>query len=196
MAKKESSFLNMVLTLFIVTLIASTALGFVYEATKQPIEKAKFEQKSVAIKEVLPAFNNSPLQDVEIINIDNGEVKIYKAKKDEELVGVAIETYTNKGFSGNIKILVGFTTDGTLYDVAVLEHKETPGLGDKIKKTKSSFSSQFVGKKLSKLNLKVKKDGGDIDAITAATISSRAFCDAMDRALKVYKQEFEKNKSK
>jgi len=102
---------------------------------------------------------------------------------------VAINTFTNEGFSGNIELMVGFLEDGTIYNTAVLSHKETPGLGDKMDKKKSNFPDQFSGKNPAEFNLKVKKDGGDVDAITAATISSRAFCDALTRAYKTLEKE-------
>ena len=189
MAKKESTFLNMVVTLFVITLAAATALGFVYEATKGPIADAKMKQKSEAIKKVVPEYNNSPLDTKKLVDIDGGQVIVYEAKMDSVIEGYAVESFTNKGFGGTVKIMVGFTPDGSVYDISVLEHKETPGLGDKMEAQKSSFSSQFKGKNLSAFTLKVKKDGGDVDAITAATISSRAFCDALNRAYKVFKNE-------
>ena len=82
--------------------------------------------------------------------------------------------------------MVGFLPDGTIHNISVLEHKETPGLGDKMTKAKSDWSVQFNGKDPSDFKLMVTKDGGDVDAITASTISSRAFCDAVDRAYKAY----------
>jgi electron transport complex protein RnfG len=86
--------------------------------------------------------------------------------------------------------MVGFLKDGTINNTAVVSHKETPGLGDKMDVKKSDFPVQFEGKNPSSYKLKVTKDGGDVDAITAATITSRAFCDAVDKAYK----SFEKNK--
>ena len=94
-----------------------------------------------------------------------------------------------KGFSGKIELMVGFLDDGTIENTAVLMHKETPGLGDKMDQKKSDFSLQFIGKNPVDFKLKVKKDGGDVDAITAATISSRAFCDAVQRAYDVFEKE-------
>jgi electron transport complex protein RnfG len=114
---------------------------------------------------------------------------------DNELIGTAVETFTKKGFSGYIKIMVGLLPDGRINDIVVLEHKETPGLGDKMEKKKSlnkktglSWSSQFMGKDPGMFNLTVKKDGGDVDAITASTITSRAYCDAILRAINAYKE--------
>jgi len=77
--------------------------------------------------------------------------------------------------------MAGFLADGTIHNVVVLNHKETPGLGTKM--TEPKFSDQFNGKDPDDFDLRVKKDGGDVDAITAATVSSRAYCDALQRAL-------------
>jgi len=192
MAKKESSFVNMVFTLFVITLTASTALGFVYEFTKAPITAAKQAAKMKAISEVLPEFNNLPNEEVYKIAMDNDTLFFYPAREDNKLVGTAIETFTNKGFSGNIKLMVGILPDGSINDIVVLEHKETPGLGDKMSKSKSDFSLQFQGINPENFNINVKNDGGDIDAITASTISSRAYCDAVNRAYKAYLKGGEK----
>jgi len=192
MSKKDSSFRNMVMTLFIVTLVASTALGFVYELTKDPINRVRQVKKINAIREVLPDFNNDPYADVYKIPVENDTMYFYPAKKNDKLIGTAVQTFTNKGFSGNIKLMVGFLPDGTINDITVIEHKETPGLGDKIEKRKSDFSLQFQGKDPEKFHLRVEKDGGDVDAITASTISSRAFCDAILRAYKTYMEKDKK----
>jgi len=113
----------------------------------------------------------------------------YFANKGDKQVGTAIETYSNKGFGGRIDIMIGLLDNGTIYNTAVLAQKETPGLGDKMQKSKSDFSVQFNGKNPAEFRLKVKKDGGDVDAITAATISSRAFCDAIRRAHDAYEKD-------
>lgn len=180
-SKKESTFLNMVLALLIVTLVASATLGFVYEFTKEPIAQAKLNKKLNAIKAVVPAFNNNPNDEMYQIPVEGGEpVEAYPAKMDGKLVGTAFRTYTNQGFSGLVRIMVGLLPDGTIYNISVLEHKETPGLGSHM--TDDWFLNQFKEKNPASFQLKVKKDGGDVDAITAATISSRAFCDAVIRA--------------
>jgi electron transport complex protein RnfG len=110
----------------------------------------------------------------------------YPAKMNGELVGVAIESYTMTGFSGLVKLMVGLKSDGSIYSISVLEHKETPGLGTHMAEDK--FINQFKTQYPSTFKVKVKKDGGDVDAITAATISSRAFCDAVMRAYNAYMQ--------
>lgn len=185
-SKKESTFVSMVLTLFIVTLVASAALGYLYELTKAPIAASKLAKQNNAIKQVVPEFDNEPGQESYTMDVDGGTLEFFPAKKSGELVGTAVSTFTNKGFSGNFKIMVGFLPDGTIHNISVLEHKETPGLGDKMQKNKSDWSVQFNGKNPANFQLKVTKDGGDVDAITASTISSRAFCDAVERAYNAY----------
>lgn len=187
MAKKESTFLNMTLTLFLVTLIAGTSLGFVYEFTKTPIATVKLKQKLAAIQAVVPNFENNPNQEMYSFKTDDDIVMEFYPAKDASgnLVGTAIKTYTNKGFSGIIWLMVGLKPDGTIIDISVLEHKETPGLGTKM--DEPTFKNQFHEKNPANFQLKVKKDGGQVDAITAATISSRAFCDAVQRAYDVFK---------
>ncbi len=184
MAKKESTFINMVLTLLIITGVSSLALSGVYELTKEPIAKAKKEKKERAIKAVIPEFDT---MFVKMIMPQTGKdsLEIISAYKDSVLVGTAISTYTYKGYSGLIKLMVGLLPNGNIENIAVLEQKETPGLGTKIADT--TFKNQFLGKDPSEFMLKVNKDGGDVDAITAATISSRAYCDAVQRAYDAYK---------
>jgi electron transport complex protein RnfG len=181
MAKTESTFRNMVLSLTLISLAASACLGFVYEFTKGPIELSNLNKKLEAIKVVVPEFNNNPNDEMYKLPTGEGDsLEIYPAKKDSVLVGYAINTYTKNGFSGNISLMAGFKPDGTIVNITVLEQKETPGLGTKMTETK--FKEQFNEKNPAQYNMKVKKDGGQVDAITAATISSRAFCDAVQRA--------------
>jgi len=189
MAKKESTFRNMVLTLFLVTLFASSALALIYEVTKGPIAEAKRLKKANAIGEVVPAFDNDPGTEVKKLGVDGDTLYFYRAWTNGKVTGIAVESYTYAGFSGLIKVMVGFLPDGTLNNIAVLEHAETPGLGDKMEKEKSfdkatgeSWTTQFEGKDPRNFSLMVKQDNGDVDAITAATITSRAFCDAVQRA--------------
>lgn len=186
MAKMESSLGNMLLSLFLITFLASSALGAVYSLTKEPIAAALLAKKNAAISEVIPEFNNTPSTEVYKVPIDGDTLYFYPGKMNDELVGTAVETFTKIGFSGSIKIMVGLLPDGTINDISVLKHAETPGLGDKMEKKKSDWSLQFKGKNPRDYKLSVKKDGGDVDAITASTISSRAFCDAVSRAYKTY----------
>jgi Na+-translocating ferredoxin:NAD+ oxidoreductase subunit G len=191
MAKKESNFKNMVLSLFVVTLISSSTLGFVYELTKEPIRMVEINRKNDAIKSVVPEFDNNPSTETFKVLSGKDSLSFYRATLNGEIVGTAVETFTMKGFSGLVKLMVGFSPDGSIVDIAVLEHQETPGLGDKIEKGKSNFSVQFTGKNPSEFKLAVKKDNGDVDAITASTITSRAYCDALIRAFEAYKSTLE-----
>ena len=182
MAKKESTFLSMVLTLFMVTLVAAGLLGSVYALTKEPIRLAELKKKNEAIQVVVPGFDNEPSQEVERIFMDGDSLYLYTARLGEEILGTAVETFTKQGFSGEFKLMVGFAPDGSIIDIAVIKHAETPGLGDKMEKGKSDFSVQFMGKHPDSFNIAVTKDRGDVDAITASTITSRAYCDAVTRA--------------
>jgi len=187
MAKIESSLKNMIMSLTFIALGASAALGFVYELTKRPIELTKLNKKLEAIKAVVPSFDNNP--DQEMFKLPTGEgdsLEVFPAKINNEIIGYAVRTSTQKGFSGYIGIMVGFSPDGTIINTNVLEQKETPGLGTKM--TEPSFKDQFNGKNPDNFKLRVKKDGGEVDAITAATITSRAFCDALERAYNTLKK--------
>jgi electron transport complex protein RnfG len=181
MAKTESTFRNMALSLTLIALVSSALLGFVYEFTKEPIALSNLNKKLNAIRQVVPEFSNNPNDEMFRLATGEGDsLEIYPAKKDDVIVGYAVNTYTSKGFSGNISLIAGFRPDGTIFNISVLEQKETPGLGTKM--TEPGFKDQFNGKNPVEFQLKVKKDGGPVDAITAATISSRAFCDAVQRA--------------
>jgi len=181
MAKTESTFKNMALSLTLIALGASAGLGFVYEFTREPIALSVLNKKLDAIRRVVPGFDNNPNE--EMFRLPTGEgdsLEIYPAKKEGEIVGYAVNTYTNTGFSGYINLMAGFKPDGTIINISVLTQKETPGLGTKM--SDPGFKDQFNDRNPSEFQLKVKKDGGPVDAITAATISSRAFCDAVQRA--------------
>ena len=190
MGKKKDTFLNMTLSLIGITLVAGLSLGYVNDLTVGPKAKAKLEKKLNALKLVLPEFDNSPVEDIQMVksSVVKDSVEIYPAFQKNSFVGAAVIGSTEKGFSGLIKIMVGFAANGDMLTIEVLEQKETPGLGTKIKN--DSFIDQFRGKNPGTYNLKVKKDGGDVDALTGATITSRAFGEAAQMAY----EEFEKNK--
>lgn len=184
MQKLSSTLTNMILSLTIISIIMAIALGFVYEKTKAPIEKGQQAKITNAIAEVLPTFDNDPTK--EMTKIEGEDLIVYKATKGGQWVGSAVKTYSPKGFAGKIVLMVGFLPDGTINNISVVEQKETPGLGTKMKEPK--FKDQFNKKNPESFNITVKKDGGDVDAITASTISSRAFCDAVNRAFEAFKK--------
>jgi len=176
----------MVLSLFGVCAVASGLLGFMNKITEGPIAESKAKAKLEAIQKVVPVFNNNPSEEKYMIASDLGELECFPAKMDSVLVGTAISTKTNLAFSGSFSVMVGILPDGTIINTSVLEHKETPGLGTKM--TEPKFKNQFMGKNPGSFKIRVKKDGGEVDAITAATISSRAFCDAVMRAFNAYEK--------
>jgi len=182
MAKLTSSLKNMVLSLSFISIGMSAALGYVYVSTKGPIEKANSQKVTDAISLVVPKFDNNPGTEKYMVE----DLEFYPAKMGGNLIGTAIKTYTNKGFSGRFTIMVGLLPDGTINGFSVLEQKETPGLGSKM--TEPKFKDQFNGKNPSQYKLIVKKDGGEVDAITASTITSRAVCDALQRAYDAYQK--------
>lgn len=184
MAKKlESSVKNMILCLFFISLFMSAALGFVYQATKGPIAETQKKAEIDALKNVLPKFDNDPTTEAKEIE----GLTYYIAKSGEKAVGCAVKTFTTKAFSGRFDLMVGFKVDGTINSIAVLEQKETPGLGDKMK---TKWKDQFNGKNPKDFKMTVKKDGGEVDAISASTITSRAFCDATQKAYDGYMKNY------
>jgi electron transport complex protein RnfG len=179
----KSSLKNMVLVLFCITLISSACVGLVNMITVEPIAKAKEAAVKAALAQVLPEFDATEMSEH---TADELTILAYKATKDGKVVGYAIETATKSGFSGLVKMMVGFDTKGTILNVNVLEQNETPGLGAKMTEEGNPLLASIQGKVASKLNLTVKKDGGDVDALTAATISSRAYAEAVARAFEVF----------
>lgn len=186
MKKLESNFLNMFIVLMGITVLAAASLGSVYELTKEPIKQAQLSKQELAIKAVIPGFDNDPIKDSYNVEAADGIVRVFPAMKGDETLGAAVETFTTKGFGGLVKVMVGFDKEGNILNYSVLEHKETPGLGSKMQEWFRGGKRAIAGKNPSKDNLTVAKDGGDIDAITAATISSRAFLDAVDRGYQTY----------
>ena len=184
MAAKKDTLLNMFIALFVICVVSGGVLGLVYNATKDPIAAAEAAKKTEAIKNVLPEFNE--LKETMVKSaMEDAEIPFYLAyDANNNFIGAAVETFTNKGFSGNISLMVGILANGTINNISVLQHAETPGLGSKM--SEPSFKDQFNNKNTTSFNFNVKKDGGDVDAITAATISSRAFCDAVNRALSTF----------
>ena len=180
----KSTLINMVAVLFTITLIASAGVGAVNMITVEPIAAAKAAATQQALGEVLPAFEATVIEE---LTIDEMPIKVYTAKQGEEVVGYAVESMTKKGFSGVVKLMVGFLPDGTVNNVNVLQQAETPGLGPKMCDAGNPLLGSIQHQKLEEKKLvdgklAVTKDGGDVDALTAATISSRAYVDAVNRA--------------
>ncbi|MCF2602509.1 RnfABCDGE type electron transport complex subunit G [Parabacteroides distasonis] len=189
MAKLKSTLPNMLLSLTGICLIAGAILAGVNAFTAGPIAVAKAAALEEAIKAVAPEFDNKPTEEAYMaVTADGDSLKIYPAKKGDETVGGAVESNTLKGFGGEIKVIVGFDMQGTILNYSVLEHAETPGLGAKMQEWFRMDKGQqsILGRAVPADGLKVAKDGGDVDAITAATISSRAFLNAVNRAYSAF----------
>ena len=178
----KSNLLNMSLSLTLTCLLCSAVLGAAYALTKEPIDAAQQEKLDRGIAMVTPPFDSTEEQSVDL---DGKTYKYYEAISGGETVGYAIEV-TENGFGGPLTLMVGITADGQVYNTSVLSHSETPGLGAKCA-DESPFRAQFRGLNPSEKILSVKKDGGDIDAITASTITSRAYTLAVSSAVAVYK---------
>lgn len=176
----KSTLSNMTAVLFGITLIASAGVGVVNMITEKPIAEAKAAAIQAALSEVLPSFEGEPAS--QQLTIDELPITVYTAMAADEVVGYAIETMTKQGFGGTVRMMVGFTPAGEVINVNVLEQSETPGLGTKMTDEGNPLITSFKGKNPAEMNMAVKKDGGDVDALTAATISSRAYVDAMSRA--------------
>ena len=178
MKKLESSFANMVIVLTIITVIAASCLGAMNNLTAEPIAASKKAKQEAAIKAVLPEFTS-----LEEDNVN--DQKIFRAyNANSELVGIAIET-AELGFGGNITTIVGIDANGAIVDYSLLQHAETPGLGSKLVDW-FKVKSDIRGADANKMPLNVSKDGGEYDAITAATISSRAFLNSINKAYETY----------
>jgi len=194
MKKLSSTLPNMLLSLGGICVLVSGILAVVNKVTTAPIAEAEMRAKVEAIRAVAPAFDNNPFAE-KLMVLPEGEtdsLTVYPAKKGSTLVGFAIESYTQKGFSGLIRVMVGFDAEGRLVDFSVLQHSESPGLGSRIPEWYHEKSETGGIRDMRGLDMKasaplpVWKDGGKVDAITAATISSRAFLDAVNRAWRTF----------
>ena len=179
MKKLESSFANMVIVLTVITVIAAACLGAMNNVTTEPIATSKKAKQEAAIKAVLPEFASV---DTAVIVNDQKIFRAYDA--NGELVGIAIET-AELGFGGDITTMVGFNVNGAIVNYSLLQHAETPGLGSKLVDW-FLVKSDIRGAGADQMPLRVSKDGGEYDAITAATISSRAFLNSINKAYETY----------
>ena len=189
MKKLVSSFKNMVIVLTVVAVVAGLLLGYVNKLTAEPIAQANAKALSDAIALVVPGFDNEPAANPDTIEVDGVTYKIYKATKGDKFIGAAVESSAN-GFGGALTVLVGFDADGKIIDYSLLSHAETPGLGSKAADWfKKGGKGDITGKNPGDKPLTVSKDGGEIDAITASTITSRAFLNAVNAAYAAYAKQ-------
>lgn len=207
MSKLKSSYKNMLLSLLFICLLAAGLLAQVNNMTKEPIAETKALRLEEAIGSVVPEFDNNPVDEAYKVATDNGDsLLVYPAKMGDDIVGFAVNSFSNNGFSGNIQVMVGFDTENTIVNYVVLSHAETPGLGSQMgdwfrpQKHEASLierlfgfemkqeeaSSSIIGKSPLTTRFEVSNDGGDIDGISASTVTSRAFLEAVRRAYAAY----------
>ena len=170
---------KLILVLTIICAVSSALLAAVYSKTKDPIEAALELRTANAAAKVMPEGVSTPVK-----KQVNG-VTFFVAKKDEKLAAVALEGSSKNGYGGEIVLMVGLSADGKLVNYQKLIANETPGLGTKMES--DAFRKPLLGRPL-KTDWRVKKDGGEVDAITAATISSRAVMECLRDAIAKFDQ--------
>ncbi len=177
--------IRLILVLTLVCIVAAVALARVYEFTKGPITEQRRLARLKAVESVLPDHENQPDQDTIEVSLDNGGTKtVYLGLSGNKINGLAFEIRNNEGYGGEIVAMLGLNPEGEICGVEIVRHGETPGLGAKI--TNPEFRLQFKGKSLENTNFKLKKDGGDLDQVTGATISPRAIVKGIREGLEFF----------
>jgi len=198
---RSISFNSLLLGLF--ALITATLLSVTYLGTEQPIADAKREVAKRALLEIVPLdrhTNNLLVDTVAIraeswpmLGIEEGVANI--ARQGDEPVAVILPSVAGDGYNGDIQMIIGINIDGTVAGVRVISHRETPGLGDKVDLSKNDWILDFNGKSLSNPppdRWKVKKDGGNFDQFTGATITPRAVVNQVFKTLQYFKEDRER----
>lgn len=187
--------LRLIIVLTVFCSVAAVALAKVYDITKGPIAEQERLKTISALKAVLPAFNNDIDKDAQEVVVGQDKkgrdikIKFYAGKMNETPVGTAFQVIAPDGYAGDIAILMGVSPEGKVSGIEIISHKETPGLGNKI--AKEEWRNQFKGRSLEDgPRFAVKKDGGEIDQFSGATISPRAVVGAVKKGLDLYKKEF------
>lgn len=199
-------------TMVVFALIGTALLAYIFNITREPIEKSEAEARLALFRQILPddhyygerkskddehdADDNKLLKNV--IEIAPNDLlgnktpsKAYIAKQDHKFAAVILEAIAHDGYSGDIKLLIAIRADGTVSGVRVLTHKETPGLGDYIDIVHGNWIKLFDNESVEKTpaeQWKVKKDGGKFDYMVGATITPRAVVKAVAKALQFYEQ--------
>lgn len=191
MEKLKSSITNMVLVLTGVAVVTGAILAYINHVTEEPIKVQKEKTLADGIKSVMGG-GDLKVSKTDTVKQNDAKGKeltyiIYQTQNaNNKDLGAAVESTTG-GFGGDLKILVGFDPEGNILGYTLLEHAETPGLGAKADKWfQKGEKGDIIGKN-PKEKLTVSKDGGKVDAITASTITSRAFLLAVNNAYSAYK---------
>lgn len=182
---------RLVLVLTLITAGAGLVLSLVESVTREPIAEQRRQEMLRALQAVLPPADNSPDDDTVELVVGQDKRgrdvmrKFFRGRKDGQLSGLAFKVVAPDGYSGNIDVMVGIDPSGTVVGIEILSHNETPGLGDKI--AFPEYKKTFAGKNLDNADWRVKKDGGEFDQITGATISPRAVVGAVRKGLEFYR---------
>ncbi len=190
----KNSLLYMVLILTLITFISAAGLSYVNGIVQEPIRASQEKETLKAINEVLPDYDNNPFEDKKNVSYNDHDITVYIGRKNGIMTGAAFNILSDSGYGGRLTIMVGIrSSDSSVNGMYVLSHAETPGLGDKMRE-KEWQDAQFKGKPVSAdYTFKVTKDGGQIDALTAATITSRAVCEAFNTAYPIYSEFIKEN---
>jgi len=185
MKKSFSNIIKPVKSILMITFVSAVLLTIVYKLTQNPIQQAQDKLDFNSIKNVITSeFNNNPFAEKINIRRDKDFFTLYPARKDGYITSIVMKTHSDKGYGGRMDVIVGFLLDGTVSGFEVVKHRETPGLGSKV--NEATFKKAVIGKSPANESFKVRQDGGEIDAITGATITSRALIDAIQKAYRGY----------
>jgi electron transport complex protein RnfG len=197
MMELQKHILRVGLLLGLFAVVATTLVALTETSTRAQIKENEREALLSGINALIPheQYDNAILQDTIVLDATDAlgteePTTVYRARKQGENVAVVLTAVAPNGYSGTIKMLVGIYADGTLAGVRVINHKETPGLGDKIDEKKADWIFQFEGLSLTNPaseKWKVKKDGGEFDQFTGATITPRAVVSAVKRSLEYFR---------
>lgn len=189
MKKLADTLPNMIVSLGVVCILAGAVLGIMYKVTRKPIADQIQKTQLDAIRKVAPAFDNNPVAEARKVEADGMQCTVFPAREGGVLKGAAVEVSTMEGFGGEITIMVGFDLEGAVTDYQVLRQAETPGLGSKMQEwfRNPQGARSIIGKSPETTKFRLTKEaGGEIDAITGATITSRAFLGAVRGAYGAY----------
>lgn len=172
------------------SLAATLLLAGAYALTREPIEQSALEDLRRSLAQVIPdsIHDNNPATDTTVLTLEGAKLLVYRARMAGRVTGVAFET-SGRGYSGNIRVLLGIDASGKLLGVRVLHHTETPGLGDKIEVSRSDWITRFTGLSLGnppEAQWAVKKDNGQFDQFAGATITPRAVVNSIRDGLRLF----------
>lgn len=185
------STLNMALRLSLICAVAALALANVAEVTRRPIAESEARAQREAVEAVLPPFANLVVDTLQ--TEADSPVKYFSGVDDTGITGTAFTSVSALGYSGEIEIILGVNPAGEISGVRILRHAETPGLGANYADPRL-LNEFYTGRRLND-DWKVRKDGGEVDVLTGATITGRAIADAIERGVKQYRVDKDRIKA-